>query len=172
MMKKYPGTNLLFTDTDSFCYSIPTETDIYSDIRDNDWFDFSNYSKDHPNYNTNHKLVPGKFKDEMGGKPIEEFIGLRSKMYSILASNGNTKKTAKGVSRRVKDEVITHQDYKETLFKKKTMKHLQTRILQKEHELFTSEVVKSSLSPFNDKKWVERDGDTFISYSYGHYKVL
>ena len=52
------------------------------------------------------------------------------------------------------------------------MKHTQTRILQKEHKLFTSEVVKASLSPFNDKKWVERDGDKFISYSYGHYKVL
>ena len=108
----------------------------------------------------------------MGGKPIEEFVGLRAKMYSILAGNGQTKKTAKGVSRRVKDEVIMHEDYKETLFEKLAMKHTQVRILQKEHELFTSEVVKASLSPFNDKKWVERDGDRFISYSYGHYKVL
>jgi hypothetical protein len=172
IMPRYPQAKLLFTDTDSFCYWIPTDSNIYKDIQGNEWFDFSNYPQDHPNFDVSKKLKPGYFKDEMGGNPIEEFIGLRSKMYSILASNGNTKKTAKGVSRRVKDEVITHQDYKETLFKKKTMKHLQTRILQKEHELFTSEVVKSSLSPFNDKKWVERDGDTFISYSYGHYKVL
>merc|ERR1712208_237720 len=92
IMKKYPGTKLLFTDTDSFCYEIPTETDIYSDIKENQWFDFSNYAEDHPNYNTNYKLVPGKFKDEMGGKPIREFVGLRSKMYSILTEDGSTKK--------------------------------------------------------------------------------
>ena len=45
-------------------------------------FDFSNYSPDHPNFDLSNKLVPGKFKDEMGGKLIEEFVGLRSKMYS------------------------------------------------------------------------------------------
>ena len=172
MLPKYPQAKLLFTDTDSFCYWIPTDSNIYKDIQGNQWFDFSNYPQDHPNFDVSKKLKPGYFKDEMGGKPIEEFVGLRAKMYSILAVGGKAKKTAKGVSRIVKDEVIKHADYKQTLFTKQTMKHMQTRILQKEHELYTSQVVKSSLSPFNDKKWVERDGDTFISYSYGHYKVL
>ena len=41
-MEKFPGTQLLFTDTDSFCYWIPTESNIYEDIRGDDWFDFSN----------------------------------------------------------------------------------------------------------------------------------
>ena len=171
MMKKYPGTKLLFTDTDSFCYNIPTETDIYSDIRDNDWFDFSNYSKDHPNYNTNHKLVPGKFKDEMGGKPIEEFIGLRSKMYSILESSGMTKKTGKGILTVVKDKEITHKNYKDTLFGKKQMRHKMTKIMQKDHEMYTAEIMKTSLSPFNDKRWISREGDKFKAYSFGHYKI-
>jgi hypothetical protein len=44
----------------------------------------------------------------MGGKPIKEFVGLRAKMYSIKASNGTCKKTAKGIIRTVKEEVITH----------------------------------------------------------------
>ena len=35
MMPKYPQAKLLFTDTDSFCYWIPTETNIYEDIRGN-----------------------------------------------------------------------------------------------------------------------------------------
>jgi hypothetical protein len=172
ILPKYPHAKLLFTDTDSFCYWIPTDSNIYKDIQGNQWFDFSNYPQDHPNFDVSKKLKPGYFKDEMGGKPIEEFVGLRAKMYSILAVGGKAKKTAKGVSRIVKDELIKHADYKQTLFQKQTMKHTQTRILQREHELYTSQVVKSSLSPFNDKKWVERDGDTFISYSYGHFKVL
>ena len=28
------------------------------------------------------------------------------------------------------------------------------------------------LSPFNDKKWIRRDGDDFTSYSFGHYKIV
>ena len=46
-----------------------------------------------------------------------------------------------------------------------------TRIMQENHKLYTVEVEKKSLSPFNDKKWVSREGDNFISYSYGHYKI-
>ena len=62
IMKNYPETELLFTDTDSFCYRIPTERDLYADIKGNGWFDFSNYAKDHPNYDTSNHLIPGKFK--------------------------------------------------------------------------------------------------------------
>merc|ERR1712081_28591 len=61
MMKKFEGCKVLFTDTDSFCYSIPGERDVYGTMRGNEWFDFSNFPKDHPNYNI---MVPGKFKDE------------------------------------------------------------------------------------------------------------
>ena len=78
IMKEFPDTKLLFTDTDSFCQLIPTEKDIYQDIKGNGWFDFSNYAKDHPNFHEKFKLIPGKFKDEMGGKYILEFVGLRA----------------------------------------------------------------------------------------------
>ena len=75
--------------------------------------DFSNYPKDHKNYNKDKHLVPGYFKDEngwflssynqfyisfnLGGKPIEEFCGLRAKMYSVKSPN-YVKKAAKGVT--------------------------------------------------------------------------
>ena len=86
LMPKYPGTKLMFTDTDSLCYWIPSDRDIYEDIKGNkEWFDFSNYSTDHPNYDDDCNILqPGYMKDEMGGLPILEFVGLRSKMYSIL----------------------------------------------------------------------------------------
>ena len=62
ILPKYPGTKLMFTDNDSFCYHIPSETNIYEDIRGRTyWFDISNYSKDHPDYNLSNKLVPGIF---------------------------------------------------------------------------------------------------------------
>ena len=107
----------------------------------------------------------------MGGTAIIEFVGLRSKMYSIQAVNTN-KKTAKGILTIVKEKEIRNDDYKTTLFSAKQMMHKQTRIVQKEHELFTVETKKTSLSPFNDKKWITREGDTFKTYSFGHHKIV
>ena len=172
-LENYPGTELLFTDTDSFCFWIPTERDLYKDIRGNtEWFDFSNYPEDHPNYDTSNHLVPGKFKDEMGGAFIKEFCGLRSKMYSILKDDGKEKKTAKGVLKQVKNDVIKHEDYKNTLIDNGVLFHKGTKIFQKEHELFTVDFSKKTLSPYNDKNWITIDTeDDFTTYSYGHYKI-
>ena len=49
----------------------------------NEYMDFSDYPKDHPNYNVTNKKVIGKFIDEMNGKIITDLIGLISKMYSF-----------------------------------------------------------------------------------------
>ena len=57
------------------------------------------------------------------------------------------------------------------VLKRLQMSNKMTRIMQENHKLYTVEVEKKSLSPFNDKKWVSRDGDDFISYSFGHYKI-
>ena len=109
-MKKFPTAQLLFTDTDSLCYWISTEKDLYAEIKGcTDFMDFSNYAPDHPNYCTDNQLVPGFFKDEYGGKPIHEFVGLRSKMYSIKGADGSHKSAAKGVSKNVRENVLSHE---------------------------------------------------------------
>ena len=71
---------LLFTDTDSLTYEIETE-DTYKDfLSDKDKFDNSEYPESSPYFDKSNKNVIGKFKDEVSGIPINEFIGLRSKM--------------------------------------------------------------------------------------------
>ena len=92
-------------------------------------------------------------------------------MYSILPLEGDKKATAKGINKNVKDEVLTHEDYRNSLLKRLQMTNKMTRIMQENHKLYSVEIEKKSLSPFNDKKWVSREGDNFISYSYGHYKI-
>ena len=172
MMETFPETELLFTDTDSFCYFIPTEKDLYKHIKGNtEWFDFSNYSEDHPNFDMSNHLIPGKFKDEMGGFFIQEFCGLRSKMYSILKFDGGEKKAANGVLEQVKNDKITHEDYKNCLLKWKTRFHEGTKIFQKGHQLYTANIVKKSLNPYNDKKYISFEGGEFTCFSYGHYKI-
>ena len=77
-------SKLLFTDTDSLMYEIKTE-DVYEDFSSNkEMFDLSNYSSNSKYYDDSNKLVIGKMKDETGGVAIEEFVGLKPKMYSFL----------------------------------------------------------------------------------------
>lgn len=50
-------------------------------------FDTSNIDKDHYLYSKTNCKVLGKMKDECRGTPIQEFIGLRPKMFSLLDNN-------------------------------------------------------------------------------------
>ena len=82
--KKYGDkAKLLFTDTDSLMYEIRAE-DFYEDIKGDakDRFDTSDYPSNHPSGIPTgcNKKVLGMFKDEAGGKIIDEFVGLRAKL--------------------------------------------------------------------------------------------
>ena len=46
-------------------------------------FEFRNYSKDSNLFGETNKNVIGKIKDEFGGVIVDEFVGLKSKMYSM-----------------------------------------------------------------------------------------
>ena len=54
-------------------------------------FDFSNYSTKSKYFDNLNKLVVGKIKDETGGLAIEEFFGLKSKMYLYLVDDNSIK---------------------------------------------------------------------------------
>ena len=74
---------MLFTDTDSPAFEIKSENVYEEFFRWKDLFDFSNYSKDLKFFDETNKKVIGKMKDEFGGVIVIEFVGLKSKMYSI-----------------------------------------------------------------------------------------
>ena len=79
-------------------------------------FDFSNYSKDSKFFDDTNKKVIGKMKDEYGGVIIDEFVGLKSKMYSIKKIDGSESSTAKGVN------IATEfNEFKDVLFNKKLL---------------------------------------------------
>ena len=81
---------LLFTDTDSLC--IETEEDFYEVMHEfKELFDLSNFSKNSKYFCNDNKKVPGKMKDEYGGTAIYEYIGLKSKMYSICDIHNDEK---------------------------------------------------------------------------------
>ena len=67
--------------------------------------------------------MTGKFKDEASGIPIDEFIGLRSKMYSYLKDTVEYGKTATGMKKNVIKKDIKDENYKEVPFINKQVYH-------------------------------------------------
>ena len=95
-------------------------------------FDFSNYLKNSKFFDEANKKVIGKMKDESEGKINDELVGLKSKMYSKKNIDGKESNTAKGVN------IATEFDeFKDTLFKKKILRHKMRRIKNKKHEIGT-----------------------------------
>ena len=91
-------------------------------------FHFSNYSKDSNFLDENNKKVIGKMKDEFGGVIVIEFVGLKSKMYSIEEIDGKEYNTAEGVN------VATEFDkFKDVLFDEKIIRHKMKRIQSQKH---------------------------------------
>ena len=67
-------------------------------------------------------------KDESEGKIIGEFVGLKSKMYSMKNIDGKESNTAKGVN-----IAIEFNELKDTLFNKKTVRNKMRRIQDKKN---------------------------------------
>ena len=82
-INKNSAAGLLFTDTNSLTYEIKSENVYEEFFKWNDLFEFSNYSKDSKFFDETNKKVIGKMKDEFGEVIVIEFVGLRSKTYSI-----------------------------------------------------------------------------------------
>ena len=126
--------------------------------------------KDHFLYDNNNQAVPGKFKDEFNGKIITEFVGLRSKLYSLTAEGEKKeKKVAKGVKRCVINNELKFSDYKDVLNNKTKLNKDMNFIKSKLHKVNTIKVNKICLSCFDNKRFIFDDGIT--SYAFGHYKI-
>ena len=173
-VKKNYGSRakLLFTDTDSLCLEVKTQ-DIYEDMAsDVDLFDFSDYPRDHFLHSVENKKVIGKMKDELYGIPIEEFVGLRPKMYSLLYTEHDKaveKKTAKGIAKHVTKKKIKHEHYKDCLFNRKLQMASMKQLRSFQHNIFSIKLNKIGLSPFDNKRYILGNGcDTL---SYGHYAL-
>ena len=146
---------LLFTDTDSLTYEIETN-DVYQDF----WshkkkFDNRYYSEKSSYFDKTNKKVIGKFKDDVSGIPVKEFVGLRSKMcYYYITDQNKGDRKAKGVKKNVIKKDVKHKDYKNVLFNYKQIYHKMKTIRSQRHQLSSYEINKVSLSCFDDKHYL------------------
>ena len=171
--KKYGDkAKLLFTDTGSLMYEIQTE-DFYKDIRWDvkDRFDTNDYPANHPSGIPTgcNKKVFGMFKDEAGGKIIDEFVGLRAKLYSYKILEGKESKKCKGVKKLVVKNSITHENYKNCLFTGKEQLRKVNVLRSHMHDIYTEEINKVVLSSSDDKRHIlEGLTDTLV---FGNYRI-
>ena len=122
-------------------------------------FDFSNYSKDSKLFDQTNRKVIGKMKDQSDGIVVTEFVGIKSKIYSLKKIDGKECNTAKWVS------IATEfNKFKDVLFNKKIIKHKMKRIQSKKHKLGTYEIDNISLSCFDYKRDVLDDGIRTLAY--------
>ena len=136
-----------------------------------DKFDTSNYPSDHPSGISTgfNKKVLGIFKDEAGGKTIDEFVGLRAKLYSYRMLEGEEDKKCKGVKKSVIKKNITHDDYKKCLFTGKEQLRTMNVVRSHKHDVYTEEVNKIALSSDDDKRYILEDGTHTLAL--GHYRI-
>ena len=97
---------LLFTDTDSLVYEIKNKNVYEQCFKHKDLYDFTEYPKDSVYYDTSNKKVLGKMKDEFNGTKISEFIGLKSKMYSLIGTVDKEVNRAKGINKKLRHKNI------------------------------------------------------------------
>lgn len=179
-MLVYKSNTLPFilTDTDSFIYEIKTDC-YYTDMKRHlERYDTSDFPPDNifgiPLVN---KKIPGLFKDELNSHIMTEFVGLRSKMYSIKADQvlkskvGDDRikkaigvekmKKAKGVKKYVLEKEITFDDC--------SIVKSQNSIRSKMHTVYSVRQKKVALSPFDNKRFIlENKIDTI---PWGHYSI-
>ena len=117
MIRKF-NTRLLFTDTDSLCYELYEKNPYKKMYKYKELFDLSNFLGSSKYCWSDNKKVVGKMKDEYCGKSVVKFVGLKSKMCSILDKSSNEKNTNKGYN-----TFIEFQEFHGTQFQKKILRH-------------------------------------------------
>ena len=157
MITKF-NTRLLFTDTDSLCYELYEKNPHKKMYKYKELLDLSNLRVSSIYYCSNNKKVLGKMKDKSAGKSILKFAGLK---YSILGKSKKEKITTK-----CHKSFTDFQEFYDTLFKKKILRHTMRRIESKNHNLGTYETNKRSLSCFDDKRYILKNGINILAYGH------
>ena len=158
IQKKYKHkAELLFTDTDSLMYHIKTD-DFYKGISYDilTKFKTSDYPPDNPSgipTGVNKKVI-GMFKDEVAGKQITHFVGLRPKLYSFKIEEDREVRKCKGIKKNVIKKKLDFDDYVQCLFLGKKQMRSMKIIRSENHDIYSKEVNKVALSNEDDKREV------------------
>ena len=109
------------------------------------------------------KFVVAKMKHETSVKAIEEFAGLKPKMYSFLVDDNSEHKKANGVNRNVV-ATINHDKYENVWLNNKCLRHSMNRIQRKDHRIGTHKII--SLPCFEYKIYIQNNRYDELALGY------
>ena len=148
-------------------------------LQNSERFDFSDYQNNHPyftgmssdaieNLKLKNKKVIGKFKDELCGERMLEFVGLREKMYSYRSESKEIKKLG-GMQKSVVKREIHFKHYKQCLLNQQRMTSTMHLFKVKKDHVQSVSQNKTSLSSYDDKRYLLHDNVS--SLAHGHYRI-
>ena len=149
VLNTFNSAKLLFIDTDSLVYENNNKNVYEQCFKDRELFDFSGCPINSEHSDNKNKTILGKMKDEFNGVKIVEFVGLKSKMYSLISINDREVNKAKGINKKLR-----YKEYIDVLFNKKVVRHNMKIIQSTLHKIGTYDVFKNSLSCFDDKRYI------------------
>ena len=82
------------------------------------------------------------FKDELGGKILNEFCALRAKVYAYLMDDDSQKKKAKRTKKCVIKLLLIIENYTDFLFNDKIILKSQQAFRSDHHNLYIGEINK------------------------------
>ena len=163
-LKTFDNVKLLFTDTDSLVYEIKNGNVSDQCFKDKELFDFIGYDENSIYYDHRNKKKLGKMKDEFNGNKIDEFVGLKSKTYSLISNNMEMNK-AKGINLKLRNK-----EYVDVLSNKKILRHKMKKILSERHNIGSYVINKIKLSCYDDKRFILNE--RINSLPYGHKDIF
>ena len=113
------------------------------------------------------KKVIGPVKDELGGKIMTEFVGLRAKMYAYRKIKKVEEKRCKGTKKCVVAEGLTFDDCKTCLFDGEIIYREQILFKNKKRKVYTLNEHQISLNREDGKRLVQTDGITTLGRGHG-----
>ena len=111
----------------------------------------------------------GKFKDEVDGKIITNFIRLEPKSYAFeIYKQDKEEKKSKGIVKHKVKRELNYKKYLETLADNKCDTISFNSIRSKNHQIYAINQVKMALSSYDNKRYYL---DKVNSLPYGQYSI-
>ena len=127
-------------------------------------FDFSSYPEDSKFFDPTDKKVIRKIKDESEGKIIDEFVRLKSKMYSMKIL------MVKNLIQQNQSILQLSLMNSKTLYSTKNWSDIKwEKFSAKQHKMWTYKINKIPLSAFDDKRFLLNNG--IHTFEYFHERL-
>ena len=111
----------------------------------------------------------GKFKDELNGKIMTHFIGLKPKSYCYkIYGEKKEHKKSKGIVKHKVHNQLNSEKYDDALNRKSKETLSFNSIRSKTHQIYSITQTKYALSNYDNKRYWLSDS---VSLPYGHYLI-